>query len=94
MRTLRKMAIDESKDYYGNSFFDDEISSDYIVAIQDLIDDTGGFYGPYKSKKEQEEKYRDILESSYEHGYDVKEESGSSFVVDNTVRVIMIPGLG
>ena len=83
------------RDYYGDDFFDDEINqSDYIVVVQDLLSDTGSFYGPYASKDEAIAKYDDILQSSEENGYKVDREGDSSFVIEDDVRIILIPGHG
>ena len=81
----------KTRDYFAEAYPD--VSDGYIVGVEDLFGDTGGFYGPYKTSQETIEMFNTLYESAKSNGHKVEIEY-DSFKVDDEVRIFLLPGLG
>lgn len=80
-----------TRDYFAEAYSD--VSDGYIVGVEDLVGDTGGFYGPYKTPQEVMERFNALYESAKRFGHKVETAFGS-FKVDDEVRIFLLTGLG
>lgn len=81
----------KTRDYFAEAYSD--VSDGYIVGVEDLLGDTGGFYGPYKTPQEAIEQFNALYESAKSNGHKV-EIDFDSFKVDDEVRIFLLTGLG